>query len=773
MHISVDERQLEVTEINSACEEILLEIEKVEPKQEEEVNSFLTEQNFELNENNGLSLKRKFNDFTTSVAESVVINVNKLKSQNKLNCSERLRLKERGVPRPCLQIKQTTMFKNKPVRRYFRQNMYEMADWLCGCEVSNTFYCFPCLLFSNDTVWCKIGVNDLKHFKDKMKKHALSANHMKSSMSFETLGHTNIRTQLDGAYRKSVKDFNENVSKNRYILNKIIDCVKSCRAFELTLRGHDEREFSESTGMFRDFVNFAFELDSIFKEHLDKSSVFKGISKSIQNDLLESMLYVAHDKIKSEIRQADFVAVQVDETTDSSNKTQMIFIFRYILNGDLHERFWKCINPIPTKVEDLTNIILRELNNLEINKTPEKLVAQSYDGAAVTSGKFGGVQRKVKDKYRSATFIHCYAHRLNLILQKAVGQNKSMKVFFASLHGFSLFFGKSSKRMVILDEVVKVRLPKRAPTEWCFDTRCVETVFVYQKDILACLSKIIDKEDDNNTLSQAIVLENYLRDSDFLYWLEFFHMIIPHCYTLFNQLKKRDIVVSNIKNYIATFKDGIEKIRAKILNNSLQFSLFTTISNKRPRNEDSKHQTSLEVCDIVLSEIQQRFRFSDHLVIAQLFYPERFVNFREKFPADILQLVKASYPFINYVKLRTELEVMYEREDFDTNAGLIAILQFYINNNLCETFSESIKLLKILCTLPMPCIESERCFSTLKRVTTFLQNTMEEDEGRLCALAMLTMEKPLIRTISNFNEQVVDHFAKSKDTTIDVVFKSA
>ena len=81
------------------------------------------------------------------------------------------------------------------------------------------------------------------------------------------------------------------------------------------------------------------------------------------------------------------------------------------------------------------------------------------------------------------------------------------------------------------------------------------------------------------------------------------------------------------------------------------------------------------------------------------------------------------------------------------------------------------KLLKILCTLPITTVESERCFSTLKRIKTFLRNTMRGD--RLCALAMLSMEKVLIRRIPNFNEQVIDQFAKSKDRRIDLLFKSA
>ena len=82
------------------------------------------------------------------------------------------------------------------------------------------------------------------------------------------------------------------------------------------------------------------------------------------------------------------------------------------------------------------------------------------------------------------------------------------------------------------------------------------------------------------------------------------------------------------------------------------------------------------------------------------------------------------------------------------------MLQLFINNNISATFSETVKLLNILCTLPMTTVESERCFSTLKRIKTFLRNTMGEE--RLSALAMLSIEKPFINSIVKFNARVIN-----------------
>ena len=104
------------------------------------------------------------------------------------------------------------------------------------------------------------------------------------------------------------------------------------------------------------------------------------------------MLAIVHTHIIKEIDQTNFMVVQVDESTDSSNKTQMIVILRYVLTGIVHERYWKFINPPAITTQQLANAILEELQVLKINEAPEKLIAQSYDGASVISGKLGGVQ---------------------------------------------------------------------------------------------------------------------------------------------------------------------------------------------------------------------------------------------------------------------------------------------------------------------------------------------------------------------------------------------
>lgn len=73
------------------------------------------------------------------------------------------------------------------------------------------------------------------------------------------------------------------------------------------MRGHDETDSSDNPGMFQGLVDFVSFLDTVLKEHLEIATVFKGESKTIQNELLGCMLSVTRDKIIRQIKDSDFV----------------------------------------------------------------------------------------------------------------------------------------------------------------------------------------------------------------------------------------------------------------------------------------------------------------------------------------------------------------------------------------------------------------------------------------------------------------------------------
>lgn len=143
---------------------------------------------------------------------------------------------------------------------------------------------------------------------------------------------------------------------------------------ELDLREHDKSDASENKGVFRELIQFSEEPDKELQVHLSTLSVFKGISKTIQNELLQCILEVYHEEVRKEIERTDYVAIVADETNDVFCDFQLIIVLLYIVNGKPVERFWNFVNPDGQNNHAISEIILKETESL-IGDDPTKLIA--------------------------------------------------------------------------------------------------------------------------------------------------------------------------------------------------------------------------------------------------------------------------------------------------------------------------------------------------------------------------------------------------------------
>lgn len=698
--------------------------------------------------------------------------VDELKNINfsTLKLEDKIAIKNAGRPTPVLIINKETKCKDKIIRRTFNRDIYDRSYWICGCDVTNKLYCFPCILFnrSNEMNWYKHGVDDLGHLAGKIKVHEQPQAHINAQLSFRLLGKQDIRQQLSNTYRLNIEKHNEQVNQNRYILNKIVNCIKFCGAFELALRGHDEKPDSLNPGVFRGLIDFSSELDDVLKTHLEKATVFKGTSKTIQNDILDCILTVCQNQIKNEINEAEFISIIADEATDVSVSFQMSIVFRYVLiDGSPVERFWSFNNPTGHDAQSLFECIKSALQEVIPNK--QKLITQSYDGANVMSGKIKGVQSLIKSEYPNAYYVHCYAHQLNLIMKLATSKNKETRIFFSNLTDITNFFSRSTQRISILDEIVNKRLPRTVETRWNFKSRVVNTVYENRESLIECMKKIEVTSNQTIAINQASALRRMLKEPTFIYWLKVFERLMPHIDILYNQLQKRNTDPVEISNAIKNFEINIKKERENIHNIRVDDN---HTSGKRKKENFYLTRTIIgkEICDIIIVNINDLFEYKKHLIASNLFLSSNFDNYEKSFPQnDIVQTTKA-YPFLNQKKLITELTVIYKRNDFKNLSGAVNLLKFIIANQLQDIFSETSKLLKIVITIPMTTAEAERSFSTMKRIKTFLRNTMSED--RLSSLSMLSIEKELINNISNFNDKVIDVFSKKKERRVELIYKN-
>lgn len=105
------------------------------------------------------------------------------------------------------------------------------------------------------------------------------------------------------------------MAKNRDLLRKLIIAVLYLGQQEYAFHGHDESGTSKNKWNFVQLLETFSEFDPAFAEHLKTSTIFKGTSKSIQNDIIQSIATVVNNEINQEVQSTDFFAIQTDDTT--------------------------------------------------------------------------------------------------------------------------------------------------------------------------------------------------------------------------------------------------------------------------------------------------------------------------------------------------------------------------------------------------------------------------------------------------------------------------
>ena len=118
--------------------------------------------------------------------------------------------------------------------------------------------------------------------------------------------------------------------------------------------------------------------------------------------------------ISNEVQKAGIYSLLGDETKDTSRKEQLSIVLRYVNNGSVYKRFVGYTFAEQLDAESLYKYICNVIQSC--NLFPENCVCQYHDGASVMSGRCSGVQARFKVSAPLALYIHCCAHRLNLVL---------------------------------------------------------------------------------------------------------------------------------------------------------------------------------------------------------------------------------------------------------------------------------------------------------------------------------------------------------------------
>jgi hypothetical protein len=671
--------------------------------------------------------------------------------------------------------------------RSFNKNWYNNRFWLEYSINKDSVFCFVCRHFNTENrekLFTEIGFNDWKRALEKNKgisKHENSETHRNALFKYESF----IKTTKESSIVEIIdKNRVKLIEENRHYIKTITKIILNLAISESALRGDNETLQSLHEGNFLLWLKTIAEYDKAIKSRLKSGpSNAKYTSPKIQNEIIQVLKNIIHNKIINEVKDAQYFTLIADGTRDITKQELMSIVLRYINCGKIKERFLCYIHEKKLDAKSKYNniVTLFETFNLNFND----LVSQCYDGCSVMSGKYKGLQNLIREKAKCAIYVHCNAHNLNLSLLDFTNSYSNALNYFQLIEKLYVFISsglnievfKEAQLMTYSSE--KYTLKRLIETRWNYSYEsivAIEETFSALKLSLEWLSD--SKEHDKSVTARGLL--NKICDFEFICFLKTFRILLSKINEFFKQMQFENIDYSSVLALLEITKSKISSLRTdetweniykKCIEicalNDINIETNSSRSRKIPKNLEQYFVTISNSSSVKTSQFYKINLFFASIDCLLLNISERF----DSKMTGILLGISAIHP---KSKLFMDFDVMtpfathynLNLDDLKQNCETAKILFKDIEDifNLYEKlndFSHSmydlLKFVKICLTIGCVNASCERSFSTLKRVKTYLKNSMTNE--RLNALALISIERETASTL-NLDEFLIE-FAKN------------
>lgn len=706
-----------------------------------------------------------------------------------------------ALMRPVLRSYPKTVFGSQS--RSFSLGLYRKFEFIEYSVSVDAVFCNPCRLFGiSDGEQC-FRTRGFRNWQksNKIADHQNTIYH-KNSVSAQSAF---LRTKLTGTVLQQQLGYHASlVRENREYVKSVAKVAVMCARQNIALRGHDETHESANKGNFLEIVDLLTQESKEFRERRERAAGnCTYLTSDSQNALIEAGARCLLDSIQADVLKAGMFGIITDCCTDMVSDNLSVSI-RYIDidTGSVCERFLGFITLAANEL-DATSITDKIINTLQQNGrfcVPIQFcVAQASDGASVMSGKDNGVQKLMRDKVGNpCVFVHCYAHRLNLVLSVSATHIECAKEFFDLVKRTINFVNGSCKRKAILhdlqasdpDKPSVLVLPDMCDHKWNFRERSVEAIHKRFGHLLATLEEISENGKSDDRAEAAGLLGNWKLPKN-ICLLEVFSDLFSQLGPLSNALQAEACDLSSAIRLAATHTLLLEKKRSEehfkkvwesssVLASANNFEM--TVPQQRSRKppsrlrqflieettgcttvDSSQSQTAEDfyrstvfypVIDLVINEMKKRFAddSASALVKGMAACHPSSDNFLDY---GLLKPLADAYHLDDDRMLQSQVEICLmslQGEGIAKPADISSLLQF-----LSPAFFPTLrKVLQLALTAPIANVSAERSFSCMRRIRTYVRSTMTEK--RLSAIANLAIEADMAKLLDF--DKVVNIFSK-------------
>ena len=513
------------------------------------------------------------------------------------------------------------------------------------------------------------------------------------------------------------------------------------------------------------------------------------------------------EKICNEVHAAKYFSIECDEVT-SHKKAFMSIILRYVTGFKITER---CIRLV--KISSLTGKSLADVivDVLSVLKLPLKdLVGKGFDGAANMSGKDEGVQQHLTEAGAEfSVYFHCFAHRLNLVLEHSVEDVPSIKAIFETIGDLYRFMEGSPKRQKVYEDHLKARgitsgkvaLHALSDTRWSARSDNLDVVI---NAYPALLSMFKELSEQNIAVATGLLVR--LKQFSFVAAC----LILQQCFSLSQYaseyLQKEDIdltsgvaAIQDLTATLESFRSDVEfdaflvkaTSFAKKLGSHVVDTGFSATPSKRPRtlpahltdgqtilyppsvpcnrplNESElecfRRELYFPFLDRMLIELKKRFsnKACELMLNAAAFHPrhlspeslpkvEAIATF---YKLDSNRVGQQYVLFSRSQQCRDWIEEYRQHQkDLEEKSAklkpwmcLPSLLHVFSKNDLSTLYGDLFRTITIVATLPVTVASCERTHSKVKIINSYLRAAMLPE--RLEDLVQISSERDIADSI--------------------------
>ncbi len=510
----------------------------------------------------------------------------------------------------------------------------------------------------------------------------------------------------------------------------------------------------------------------------------------MQNEMIKVMGLSIVRKIASNIRSSPFYTIMVDETTDMANIEQVVVCLRWVNEiFEVQEEFVGLYQVESVHSEKIYQVITDIL--LRLNLCMSKVRGQCYDGASVMTGVKSGVVARVKAAEPRAVFTHCYGHALNLACADTFRQCKLMQDALDTTHEITKLIKKSPRRDSIFKQLKEevacdgsgIRV--LCPTRWTVKAEALNSIINNFSVLLELWDESLDVVKDSDMKARIQGVAAQMRKFEFFFGVSLGFLILRHTDNLSKTLQRADMSAAEGQEVTSLTLATLKSLR-----NDSSFDLFwkrtcavvdkldingPTLPRRRkvPRHLDDGSEQSFpetveqhyrivyfEALDLIISRVSDRFDQPGYKTYSKvqnlLLRAARSEDYSEE-----LQFVQTFYGSdFDPVQLSTHLEIFSNVFHQSKRVTLSDILVYFRGgSSQIHLISQVGKLLMLLLVMPATNAQSERSFSAVRRIKSYLRTTMSQQ--RLNHLMILHVHQSETDNLDLI--QVANDFIDGKD----------